>query len=894
MASLTLCLLFMLVGFSLSSDHRQNLSGLCIESEKAALLNFIQGFNPPARFTSWRAEEDCCKWKGVACNNRTGHIHTLDLRSQNSTDFLQGELRDSLLNLPYLTHLDLSLNDFRQERVPEFIGFLKNLEYLNLSNANLRGRIPYQLGNLSKLQSLDLSGSGYTLRTDSLDWLLGKSDLRVLDLEEVDLGDVVNWLDTVNRLSSLRILSMSACRINLLPASLPFANFTSLEILDLSLNHFNSPIPDWLFNISHDLVRLNLTRSQLVGPIPNAFGKLTSLTILDLSKNSLTGEIPPTLASSLKELYLSDNQLKGSFAKRIANLSRLVVLDVSSNLLKDIFHEDQLLNLSDLRMLDLSSNNITFNMSSTWLPPFQLDVIHLQSCRLGPKFPRWLQTQKGFSSIDISSARILDAIPHWFWNLSFNAVHMNLSNNMLTGKIPDFSSKPNLSVLDMSDNEFTGLIPQISPNLVFLTLARNSFSGPITSICKSLVASNHLSFLDLSYNILSGPLPDCWKHGQSLIVLNLAKNNLSGGIPSSIGHLIHLKSLRLDMNYFFGELPSSLKRLTNLFVMDLGENMLSGKIPPWIGESFVNLMILRLHFNNFSGRIPSLLCQLKHLIFLDLGRNHLSGAIPKCVGNFLTMASIEAVPSYVYDPYTVYRKDLLQTLIRRDRVRLDWKGRSSLYPLVLYPYLAVIDLSMNQLSGEIPVEFTRLVALISLNLSHNNLTGAIPSTIGALKDLESLDLSRNKLSCSIPPEMANLSFLGSLNLSYNNLSGKIPPEGQFQTFEASSFMKNEKLCGLPLKNACSELLYEDPQCRVKNQQNMEREDQDHDELPSFYISMGIGFITAIWVYWTVLLLNESWREAYLKLLDKVVEQILVTAAVSGARLRTKLEKLVSR
>ncbi|PIN26015.1 Non-specific serine/threonine protein kinase [Handroanthus impetiginosus] len=470
---------------------------------------------------------------------------------------------------------------------------------------------------------------------------------------------------------------------------------------------------------------------------------------------------------------------------------------------------------------------------------------------------------------------------------------MNLSNNMLTGTIPDFLSKPDLSVLDMSDNDFIGLIPQISPNLVFLTLARNSFSGPITSICKSLVANNHLNFLDLSYNILSGPLPDCLEYGESLIVLNLAKNNLSGGIPPSIGHLIHLKSLRLDMNYSFGELPSSLKRLTNLFVVDLGENMLSGKIPPWIGESFVNLMILRLHFNNFSGRIPSLLCQLKHLIFLDLGRNHLSGAIPKCVGNFLTMASIEAVPSYVYDPYTVYRKDLLQTSVRRDRVRLDWKGRSFLYPLVFYPYLVVIDLSMNQLSGEIPVELTRLVGLMILNLSHNNLTGAIPSMIGALKDLEALDLSGNKLSCSIPPEMADLTSLSYLNMSYNNLSGKIPSTTLIRGFDPSSFMKNEKLCGHPLKKACSEPLYEDPQCSIKNQQNMEREDQDHDELPSFYISMGIGFITAIWVYWTVLLLNESWREAYLKLLDKVVEQILVMAAVSGARVRTKLEKLVS-
>ncbi|KAI3455369.1 hypothetical protein Pfo_012032 [Paulownia fortunei] len=887
MASLTLSLLFLLVGFSLrtaesSSDH-QNLPVLCIESERAALLEFIQGFNPSARFASWMVEEDCCKWKGVACNNRTGHVNALDLGSPNSTDYLQGEVRDSLLGLPYLTHLDLSLNDFKQEQVPKFISSIKNLEYLNLSNANLRGTIPDQLGNLSKLQSLDLSENGYSLKANSLDWLLGISTLQVLDLGGVDLSNVENWLDAINRLSSLRTLSLFACRINLLPALLPSVNFTSLEILNLSYNHFNSSIPDWLFNIGQNLVHLNLRSSQLVGSIPNAFGKLASLKILDLSENFLIGVFPASLGKlkgppSLKELYLSNNQLEGSFAKSIAQLSQLVVLDVSSNLLEDIFSEE-LLNFGDLRVLDLSSNHIVFNMSSSWLPPFQLDVINLQSCQLGPQFPRWLQTQKDFSSIDISNAGISGTIPDWFWNLSVNVKRMNLSYNQLRGKLPDFSSKFSLSVLDMSTNRFSGLLPHVSPNLMSLILANNSFSGPITPICGSLVANNSLSFLDLSYNSLSGPLSDCWTYAENLVVLNVAKNLLSGQIPSSIGHLIHLKALRLDMNAFSGELPSSLKFLTNLFVIDLGFNNLSGKIPPWIGESFLNLMILRLQSNSFSGEIPSQLCQLKHLLYLDLGANLLSGTIPRCIDNFLTMAKIEAVRSYIYDPYTAYRKDLLETLIKRDKLNLR---------------LMAIDLSMNQLSGEIPGELTSLVGLVFLTLSNNDLTGAIPSEIGAITSLEALDLSRNKLSCSIPTGISDLSFLSYLNLSYNNLSGKIPAGTQMQTFDPSSFKKNEELCGIPLERACSEPFHDDPQCKAKNQQDIEFQNEDHSELPSFYISMGIGFITAIWVHWIVLLLNESWREAYLQFLDKVTEQIYVITAVNGARFRSKLEKLVSK
>ncbi|KAA8545532.1 hypothetical protein F0562_020316 [Nyssa sinensis] len=200
----------------------------CKEGEQKALLRFKQGFtNPSNRLSSWVVEEDCCKWRGVRCNNITGHVVALDLHSQSPSDeVLRGELNDSLLDLPFLSYLDLSLNDFRQIQIPQFIGTLHNLEYLNLSHANFRGMIPDHLGNLSRLHSLDLSGSDSSLKAKNLDWFHGHSSLKVLDLGGVDLYNVVNWLDAINMLPSLRELRLSGCRLKMLPTSLPYANFT--------------------------------------------------------------------------------------------------------------------------------------------------------------------------------------------------------------------------------------------------------------------------------------------------------------------------------------------------------------------------------------------------------------------------------------------------------------------------------------------------------------------------------------------------------------------------------------------------------------------------------------------------------------------------------------------
>jgi len=88
--------------------------------------------------------------------------------------------------------------------------------------------------------------------------------------------------------------------------------------------------------------------------------------------------------------------------------------------------------------------------------------------------------------------------------------------------------------------------------------------------------------------------------------------------------------------------------------------------------------------------------------------------------------------------------------------------------------LRSIDLSCNNLTGEVPKEITYLMGLVSLNLSKNNLSGQIRWEIGNLSSLDSLDLSRNHFSGKIPSTLSNIDRLAMLDLSNNNLIGRIP------------------------------------------------------------------------------------------------------------------------
>jgi hypothetical protein len=72
--------------------------------------------------------------------------------------------------------------------------------------------------------------------------------------------------------------------------------------------------------------------------------------------------------------------------------------------------------------------------------------------------------------------------------------------------------------------------------------------------------------------------------------------------------------------------------------------------------------------------------------------------------------------------------------------------------------------------------------------------------------LESLDLSHNNLSGEIPSLLIDLNFLEVFSVSYNNLSNRTPDiKTQFETFEKSSYEGNPFLCGKPLEKICNKV-----------------------------------------------------------------------------------------
>uniref|UniRef100_A0ACD5XZ78 Uncharacterized protein n=1 Tax=Avena sativa TaxID=4498 RepID=A0ACD5XZ78_AVESA len=69
----------------------------------------------------------------------------------------------------------------------------------------------------------------------------------------------------------------------------------------------------------------------------------------------------------------------------------------------------------------------------------------------------------------------------------------------------------------------------------------------------------------------------------------------------------------------------------------------------------------------------------------------------------------------------------------------------------------MFDLSMNSLSGPIPLELGKLEVLMFVNLSRNQLSGSIPLSISSMQSLSILDVSCNFLEGPLPKGIHNAS-----------------------------------------------------------------------------------------------------------------------------------------
>ncbi|MED6200334.1 hypothetical protein PIB30_084084 [Stylosanthes scabra] len=258
-----------------------------------------------------------------------------------------------------------------------------------------------------------------------------------------------------------------------------------------------------------------------------------------------------------------------------------------------------------------------------------------------------------------------------------------------------------------------------------------------------------LSLRDIGMNSHPLPMPASVSALPYLTILGFGAANFTGPIPSSILNLKSLHTLQITSTLLSGTIPEFLSQITTLAVLDLSFNQLSGEIPASLSR-LSHLESLNLGFNKLSGPIPDIFNSFPNFTSLSLGSNQLSGKIPKSMGNI-----------NVTDLY----------------------------------------LDNNKLEGDASMLFGSQKDTWTINLANNKRLAFDLGKVEFSYELQILNLSRNEIYGNIPEGLAAVRDLISLDVSYNNLCGKIP-SGLSSVASASAFAHNKCLCGSPLPN-CS-------------------------------------------------------------------------------------------
>ncbi|KAI2502056.1 hypothetical protein MHU86_12375 [Fragilaria crotonensis] len=304
--------------------------------------------------------------------------------------------------------------------------------YRNSSAHSTNGtRIPTEVGLLTQLTLLDLTGNGLT-------------------------GSIPS---SISGLTNLNTLSFGSNQLTgTIPPSL--ALLTQLTFLTFFNNSLAGSAPSSFSSLTQ-LTSLGFDINDMSGSIPSSFSSLTLLQHFALDGNQFSGSIPTSLCSHLTSIPMDcgeiacDSSCPCTSSTGSACSSVLTPEQIACNFLS-------LPSLADCRATTSIVGSASIN--GTTIPSelgllTQLTHLSLFSKGLTGTIPQSLALLTQLSFLSFYNNALTGTIPSTFSSLTL-LTGMGFDMNQMTGSIPSsFSSLTQLQDLAVFGNEFTGSMP---------------------------------------------------------------------------------------------------------------------------------------------------------------------------------------------------------------------------------------------------------------------------------------------------------------------------------------------------------------------------------------------------------------------------------------------------
>ncbi|CAN7072462.1 unnamed protein product [Brassica oleracea var. botrytis] len=461
-------------------------------------------------------------------------------------DTLRDEVDFStFLHLKSLTFLDISTLNTRSIVDMSLFSHFESLSLLSLSRNTVKFSSTLHLvspiGSLA-LASCNISEFPKFLRT--------QTSLFNLDISQNQIkGKVPAWLWS---LPGLTYVDFSLNSFTGFDGPADVFQRNEISMLDISSNSFQVPFP----LLPQSMTFLAASDNQFSGEIPTTICELVSLDVLVLSNNNFSGSIPrcfENFNTKLSILHLRNNSLSGKFPEESVSVA-LISLDVGRNQLSGELPKS-LINCTHLEFLNVEDNmfNDTFPFRLRLLPGLQILVLRSNKFHGSLYSPRSSPSFSKLRIIDISKNLFTGALP-----LDYFAGWSEMSSGVYT---PDNKQKRFIGITFLnyrksvvlankgSEREFLGSSFSIYK---IIDVSGNRFEGDIP---KSICLLKELNVLNMSNNAFIGSIPPSFSNLTNLQSLDLSKNRLSGKIPPELGKLTFLAWMNFSYNNLEGPIP---------------------------------------------------------------------------------------------------------------------------------------------------------------------------------------------------------------------------------------------------------------------------------------------------------------------------------------------------
>ena len=273
-----------------------------------------------------------------------------------------------------------------------------------------------------------------------------------------------------------------------------------------------------------------------------------------------------------------------------------------------------------------------------------------------------------------------------------------------------------------------------------ITLDRNNLNG---SVPPSLWQLENLQHVNLRMNLLTSlsltGLSDPQNEPHSPLETMVVSDNHLTDLRGIANAGTNLKDFNANKNQIDEPVLEELSLLVNLQTLYIAFNQIPGTIPTRIGR-LSKLSGFYAFDNRLTGTIPTEIGLLDQVQILGLGNNLLTGTLPTEMEQMVNI------------------RDLSLHHMRREGSTLAEKSAGLSGPLLTFgsiPYLSILFLDGNRLTGTIPFDFLRhnvhTDTPISVGLTNNQLTGTLPKPLERFEAL-SIDLVGNQIT-GIPDEL---------------------------------------------------------------------------------------------------------------------------------------------